>query len=490
MVWSGRAGEMALGKVDDADGHVIEAFTGPQVAWGMARGRAGAFGGKILNAWWMWTALSVVFFLGLVDRRRIRSWHTADLLALLSFGFSLLFFNRGHIFMSASLGALPLAYLVVRTSWIGFRGRRANPALSWPVWLLAGFAVFLGGLRIGLNLETPQGVIDVGLAGVIGADRILDGQAPYGHMPDTAGRAAAPPTRTERFATTSRRTDAARPPMLAGTRMGRWPTSRTSPPCSPSAGPASGTRCRRPTRRRSPSTCSSSSACFSSVAASAGTPLGTALAFGWIAFPFTAYAMNANSNDTIMPAILVWGFWLGDLGRHTGCDDCACRLDEVRRAAAGPALAHLSERAPSPQRAEVRDRVRRRDAGGVLDPAVRTEPDDGDALLRRPDARLSARPRVAVLALGLGAVPRRRDPEPPRSAGDPPGRGPRARRRRRGDPAAQGPARAGCAERSGARRLRAHAHPLVVSLHPVVPTLRPARAAAAAAGAGPSASRR
>ena len=55
------------------------------------------------------------------------SWHTVDLLALLSFGFSLLFFNRGHIFMSASLGALPLAYLVVRTSWIGFRGRACEP---------------------------------------------------------------------------------------------------------------------------------------------------------------------------------------------------------------------------------------------------------------------------------------------------------------------------------------------------------------------------
>ena len=134
-----------------------EAYTGPQVAWGMARGRAGSFGGKILNAWWMWTALSIIFFLGLFDRRRILSWHTADLLGLLSFGFSLLFFNRGHIFMSASLGALPLAYLVVRTSWIGFRGRGANPALSWPVWLLAGLAVFLGGLRIGLNFETPRG---------------------------------------------------------------------------------------------------------------------------------------------------------------------------------------------------------------------------------------------------------------------------------------------------------------------------------------------
>jgi hypothetical protein len=77
----------------------------------------------------------------------------------------------------------PIAYLLGRTAWIGFRGRAPSPALSWPVWLLAAVAVFLGGLRVGLNLESPRGVIDVGYAGVIGADRILDGQAPYGHMP-------------------------------------------------------------------------------------------------------------------------------------------------------------------------------------------------------------------------------------------------------------------------------------------------------------------
>ena len=68
-VWSGKAGEIALGKVEDADGRVTEAWTGPQVAWSMARGRVGSFGGKVLNAWWMWIPLSVVFFLGLVDVR-------------------------------------------------------------------------------------------------------------------------------------------------------------------------------------------------------------------------------------------------------------------------------------------------------------------------------------------------------------------------------------------------------------------------------------
>jgi hypothetical protein len=41
-----------------------------------------------------------------------------------------------------------------------------------------------------------------------------------------------------------------------------------------------------------------------------GPSLGVALAFGWLAFPFTAYALNSNSNDSIMPAFLVWGFLL------------------------------------------------------------------------------------------------------------------------------------------------------------------------------------
>ena len=192
MVWSGLAGEIALGKVEDSDGRVSEAYTGPQVAWGMARGRVGSFGGKILNAWWMWTALSIIFFLGLFDRRRILSWHTADLLGLLSFGFSLLFFNRGHIFMSASLGALPLAYLVVRTSWIGFRGRACEPGA-----LLARLAP-RGACRLPRRAADRPQLRDAArgdrrrLAGVIGADRILDHHAPYGHMPDTTGRACGP----------------------------------------------------------------------------------------------------------------------------------------------------------------------------------------------------------------------------------------------------------------------------------------------------------
>ena len=310
-VWSGEAGEIALGKVDDGDGRVSEAWTGPQVAWKMARGNVGSFGGKVLNAWWTWIPLSACFFLGLVDRRRLRSWHTVDLLALLSFGLSLWSFNRGEVFRSASLAAAPLAYLLVRTSWIGFRGRGARFALSWPVWVLAALAMFLGGLRIGLNLENPRGVIDVGYAGVIGGDRILDGRAPYGNMPvegarracgraDRSGEIRDRIQQNGRCESANPRGDtygpvaylAYVPAVLTFGWSGKW----DSLPAAHATAIA-----------------------FDLLVVLGllligrrfgGTPLAVALAFGWLAFPFTAYALNANSNDAIMPAILVWGFWL------------------------------------------------------------------------------------------------------------------------------------------------------------------------------------
>src|SRR5262249_50570379 len=64
-VWSGKAGEIASGRVDDRSGKVTEAWTGPQVAWAMARGQPGAFGGKEINSWPVWLAFSAVFLLGL-----------------------------------------------------------------------------------------------------------------------------------------------------------------------------------------------------------------------------------------------------------------------------------------------------------------------------------------------------------------------------------------------------------------------------------------
>jgi hypothetical protein len=41
-----------------------------------------------------------------------------------------------------------------------------------------------------------------------------------------------------------------------------------------------------------------------------GPRLAATLAFAWSAYPFTLYASNSNTNDAIMPAFLIWGFWL------------------------------------------------------------------------------------------------------------------------------------------------------------------------------------
>src|SRR5215212_10198932 len=152
-------------------------------AWEMARGYSGAFGGKLINTTWIWLSFCAVFFFGLANLRRPLSLRNLDLLVLLSLSVSLWYFNKGDIFTSVPLAYPPLLYLLARAIWIAARPRAAAFRPVWPVWLLAAAAVFLLGFRIGINVEAPRSVIDVGYSGVIGADRISSGQSPYGHMP-------------------------------------------------------------------------------------------------------------------------------------------------------------------------------------------------------------------------------------------------------------------------------------------------------------------
>jgi len=311
QVWSGRAGEIATGTVTDR-GAVTAAWTGPQVAWKMARGSPGAFGGKLLTSWPVWLALSAIFLLGLVDLRRPFTVSTLDLLVLLSFGVSLVFFNRGEVFQSAALAVPPLVYLLARTAWIGFR-RAARPRLPvprWPVWALVGATLFLVGFRIGLNVENPRTVIDVGYAGVIGADRIMDGRVPYGTMPDEQGKACGP------VASDGEIRD----------RIQENGRCESANPSGDTYGPVgylayvpavltlgwSGKWDRLPAAH-------ATAIAFDVLVLLGlvlvgrrlgGTRLAAVLAFGWAAYPFTTYALMSNTNDAIMPALLVWGFWL------------------------------------------------------------------------------------------------------------------------------------------------------------------------------------
>jgi len=310
-VWWGEAGEIATGKVDDGSARVTEAWTGPQVAWKMARGYDGAFGGKSINRLDVWLALCAVFLLGLVDWRRPLSLRTLDLVALLSFSVSLWFFNDGDVFTSMALVYPPLLYLLARMAWIGARGRGPSArAAVWPVWILVAATVFLAGFRIGLNLEDSN-VIDVGYAGVIGAHRIVNGEMPYGHMPEQGklrkcGDADAEGEVRERIQTNGRcessneRGDTYGPvsylAYVPGFALLGWSGKWDELPA----------------------------AHFTSIALDllvmlglllvgrrfGGLRLALALAFAWAAYPFTQYVSSSNTNDALPALLLVWGFWL------------------------------------------------------------------------------------------------------------------------------------------------------------------------------------
>ena len=310
-VWWKEAGEIATGKVDDASGRVTEAWTGPQVAWKMARGSKGAFGGKSINRVDVWLALCGVFLLGLVDWRRPLSLRTLDLLALLSFSVPLWLFNDGNVFASMALVYPPLAYLLARMAWVGLRGRSPSTrAAVWPVWVLVAATVFLAGFRIGLNLEDSN-VIDVGYAGVIGAHRIANGEMPYGHMPAqgnlrSCGEADAEGEVRERIQTNGRcessneRGDTYGPVSYTAYLPGFWLLGWTGKWDTLPA------------------------AHFTSIAADllvllglvlvgrrfGGLRLAVVLPFAWAAYPFTQYVSSSNTNDALPALLLVWGFWL------------------------------------------------------------------------------------------------------------------------------------------------------------------------------------
>jgi hypothetical protein len=311
-VWSSLpdAGQIVLARVDDGTRAVTEAWTGPQVAWSMARGSKGSFGKKINDAaiWW---PLCAVFFLGLANLRRPLSLRNLDLLVLLSFSASWWFFNEGEIFTSVPLAYPPLVYLLLRMTVLGVRGSKRGPERPlWPVWVLAAATVFLAGFRIGLNVEDSN-VIDVGYAGVIGAERIVsEGQMPYGHMPVREGEACGPPDsygdvrdriqENGRCETANDRGDTYGPvsylAYVPGYAAFGWTGKWDSLPAA-----------------------HFTALVFDSLALIGlalvgwrfgGGRLAATLPFAWAAFPFTQYASSSNTNDAILPALLIFGFWL------------------------------------------------------------------------------------------------------------------------------------------------------------------------------------
>jgi hypothetical protein len=271
--------EIAQVAIDDVSGSVLEQWTGFQVAWTMARGYKGAFG-RHVNALYIWLPLCLLFFAPFFDFRRPFKLLHVDLLVLLSLSVSLAFFNHAQIYKSVPLVYPALVYLLLRMLALSRRGggrKRPGPLrLLIPApWLALG-VVFLIGFRIALNV-TDSNVIDVGYAGVIGAERVLDGKRLYGHWPkdnehgDTYG-----PVNYEAY--------------IPFQQLFGWSGKWDDLPAAHAAAIffdllAIGLLFLIGRRVRGPS-------------------LGVALAYGWAAYPFTLFALESNSNDTLV-AVLV-----------------------------------------------------------------------------------------------------------------------------------------------------------------------------------------
>jgi hypothetical protein len=169
--------------------------------------------------------------------------------------------------------------------------------------------VFLTTFRLGLDYHSAN-VIDVGYAGVIGAQRIVSAMPPYGHFPQEDSillpcrPAGADGIVHDRLQTNGRCERA-------------LPTGDTYGPVTYEAYiPGlelfgwSGKWDRLPAARFS-------MVVFDLLALAGmaavgwrfgGEKLAATLAFAWVAYPFTQYAPNSGTNDALMPGLLLLGF--------------------------------------------------------------------------------------------------------------------------------------------------------------------------------------
>ncbi len=297
--------------VSDSTGQVTEAWTGFQVAWTMARGYPGAFGRQV-NAWYVWLPACLVFLLPFLPLRPLRrpGLLHLDLLMLVGFSVSLAFFNHANLGLSVPLAYPFLLYLLGRLLALAFgRGRPRRPLrLLVPVSWLAVAVVFLVGFRVGLNVSNSN-VIDVGYAGVIGADKLIHGKPLYGNWPsDNAYGDTYGPVNYYAYV-----------PFRA---IFGWSGTWDSLPAAHAAAIAFdlltlfglfllGRRVRGPT-------------------------LGVILAYAWAAYPFSLYVLSSNSNDSFVAFLIVLGLLVLSSAPARGIATALAGLTKFAPLALGP----------------------------------------------------------------------------------------------------------------------------------------------------------
>jgi hypothetical protein len=320
-----RGKEIAQVYVYDATGKVVQAWTGFQVAWSMARGYPGAFGRRV-NSWFVWLPLCLLFVAPFIPWSRPRRWSLLhlDLAVLLAFSVSLAFFNHANLGLSVPLVYPCLLYLLIRMLALaaGHGRPRAPLRLTVPVSWLAIAVIFLVGFRIGLNV-TNSNVIDVGYAGVIGAHKLVHGQNLYGHWPtDNAYGDTYGPVNYYAYV----------PAYAVFGWSGRWDDL-------PAAHAAAilfdlltllglyllGRRVRGPT-------------------------LGNVLAYAWASYPFTIYVLSSNSNDSLVALLIVAVMLVITSAPARGALAALAALTKFAPAALGPLFLRGLGPLPRPQK--------------------------------------------------------------------------------------------------------------------------------------------
>jgi hypothetical protein len=274
--------------IDDSTGDLVEKWTGAQVDTKLARGYQGAVAGKV-NRWWIWLPLCVLFLAPFVDPRRPLRLIHLDLLALLGFSVSLFFFNKAEIGLSVGLVYPVLAYVFLRMLLAGFRPleRRDRLLPVAPRGLLVVGIVALVAFHTAY-VATEGKVIDVGLAGVIGADRLTHGEDIYGEdfsqgLPpssDIRGDVYGPVNYLGYV-----------PLELAFPWSGRWDSVPAARAATLGFELLTALALFGLGRRLRPGT--------------EGFTLGVGLAYAWLAYPFTMYTLGSSFNDALIALLVV-----------------------------------------------------------------------------------------------------------------------------------------------------------------------------------------
>jgi hypothetical protein len=280
--------DLAQVVVDDATGEVVEEWTGSAVDTKLARGYEGAVSGKV-SKWWIWLPLCLLFVAPFVNPRRPLRLIHLDLLALLGFSASLFFFNKAEIGLSVGLIYPVLAYIFLRMLIAGFRATETRERLLpfAPRGLLVAGIVVLAGCHVAY-VATEGKVIDVGLAGVIGADRLAHGEDVYTEE-FSEGLPSSGDVRGDVYGPANYLSYA--PFELAFPWSGAWDEVTASRAAALGFELLTALALFLLGRRLR--------------AGPEGATLGIALAYAWLAYPFTMYTLGSSFNDALVSLLVV-----------------------------------------------------------------------------------------------------------------------------------------------------------------------------------------